>query len=447
MLIVVETCAKPTPGVTRVPAQETKLPYSYSVRAGTFEALREREFRLLWTGHLLSSAGSSLFPVALIFAVLDLGERSDLGLALAALIVPNLLLSLVGGVWADRLARQRVMLVADMVRAGAQTVGAIQLISGRAELWHLIALAAVYGAANAFFVPAANGLVPETVSAVHLQQANALMSLARRSMTVFGPVVSSGLFEAVGPGWIYGFDAVTFFASAGFLAAMTPTRRDLGREPFVTALVHGWREVRSRTWIWASIACFSVWNMIFAPFYVLGPVIARRELGGEVPWGFVLTLTAIGYVIGGAVALHFRPARPLFVGYLLTSTYAVPLLLLAQPSSVILIGLGTAVGAASLEIANTLWYTALHRRVPGEALSRVMSYDALGSLLFLPLGYLLTGPIAAAIGERATLLGAASLLWLSAVAVAGIPAVRNLRDDKPPAQQVAEPERETAAVD
>ena len=417
------------------------------MRAGTFEALQEREFRLLWTGHLLSSAGSSLFPVALIFAVLDLGERSDLGVALAALIVPNTLLSLVGGVWADRLARQRVMLVADMVRGGVQTVGAIQLVSGRAELWHLIALAAVYGAANAFFVPAANGLVPETVSAVHLQQANALMSFARRSMTVFGPVVSAGLFAAVGPGWIYGFDGLTFYASAAFLAAMTPTRRALPRERFVTTLVHGWHEVRSRTWIWASIVCFSVWNMIFAPFYVLGPEIAKRELGGEVPWGFVLTLTAIGYVIGGAVSLHFRPARPLFVGYMLTSTYAVPLLLLAQPASVILIGLGTAVGAASLEIANTLWYTALHRRVPDESLSRVMSYDALGSLLFLPLGYLLTGPVADAVGERATLLGAASLLWLSAVSVAAIPAIRNVRDDEPAAAKVAEPERETAAVD
>jgi MFS family permease len=427
------------------------------VLAGTFGALREPEFRLLWVGQLLSNAGNSLFPLALIFAVLEHGEASDVGIALAAMMIPNLLLTLVGGVWADRLPRQVVMFGSDVVRGTVQTLGAMLLVSGRAELQHLVILAIVYGSANAFFVPAASGLVPETVSRERLQQANALMSISRRATSVGGPLISGTLVAAIGPGWVYGIDGITFFASAVFLAAMTPTVKAVRRERFVTALVDGWREVRSRTWIWSSLAYFSAWNLVFAPFYVLGPVVAKRdlggeliwgiEIGGELAWGIVLAMMGIGYLSGGAVSIHFRPVRPLFVGYLLIATYSVPLVLLAYSASVLMIGAAAAVGAATLEIANTLWYTTLQKRVPDKTLSRVMSYDTLGSLLFLPLGYLLVGPVADAVGERAALLGAAFVLWLGAVIVAAVPSVRNLRDEdvraEPPPPARPEPAPDT----
>src|SRR5438093_351004 len=167
-------------------------------------ALREREFRLLWVGQLLSNAGTSLLLVALTWAVVRLGSASDLGLVLAALVIPNLALALVGGVWADRLPRQRVMLGSDLVRGTAQTCAAMLLVSGRAELWHLLVFAAAYGSANAFFAPAANGLVPEVVSPERLQQANALMAISRRSTAVLGPVLSGALVQSVGPGWVFG---------------------------------------------------------------------------------------------------------------------------------------------------------------------------------------------------------------------------------------------------
>jgi MFS family permease len=401
------------------------------VLAHTFGALREREFRLLWGGQLLSNAGSSLLLVALIFAVLDLGSAPDLGLVLAALLVPNLLFLLVGGVWADRLPRQRVMLAADIVRGVVQGVGGVLLVSHEAKLWHLIVLVAIYGTANAFFNPAGSGLVPDTVSAERLQQANALMTLSRRATNVFGPALSGVLVGLFGPGWVFGIDACSFFLSAAFLATMRPTRRAVPRERFTAELVRGWNEVRSRTWIWASIVYFGIWNLAFAPFYVLGPVVAKRDLGGPEAWGLVLTETAVGYIVGGAIGLRFRPERPLFVGYLLIATYAVPLALLAYPSPAALIGVAAGFGAATLEIANTLWFTALQRGVPREALSRVLSYEALGSLLFQPVGYLIAAPLATAVGERTTLLGAAATLWIAAVAFASVPSIRGLRSDEP----------------
>jgi MFS family permease len=400
------------------------------VLAGSFGALREREFRLLWVGQLLSNAGSSLLPVALAFAVLELGSAHDLGFAYAALIVPNLVLTLIGGVWADRLPRQRVMLVSDIVRGSAQTVMAMLLVGGQAELWHLFLLTAVYGSANAFFVPAANGLVPEVVSAERLQQANALMSLSRRFTNVGGPVVSGAVVAWLGPGWVYGLDGMTFFFSAVFLSAVRPTIRAVVRERFVAELVSGWREVRSRTWVWASILYFSMWNLAFTPFYVLGPYIVKRDLGGPSRWGLILAMTALGYIAGGVISLRLRPSRPLFIGYLLIAIYALPLEFLAYGFPAVVIGLGAMAGGATLEIANTLWYTTLQRRVPQKTLSRVLSYDALGSLIFAPIAYVIAAPIASVIGERATLLGAGSLLWISAVLVAAVPSIRQLRDDE-----------------
>jgi MFS family permease len=411
------------------------------VLAHAFGALREREFRLLWIGQLLSNAGTSLLLVALTWAVLDLGSAPDLGLVLAALVVPNLALTLVGGVWADRLPRQRVMLASDLVRGTAQTCAAMLLVSGRAELWHLLVFAAAYGSANAFFAPAANGLVPETVSAERLQQANALMAISRRATTVLGPVLSGVLVATIGPGWVFGIDGISFFASAVFLAAMKPTKRPEARQRFVTELVRGWREVRSRTWVWASIVYFNVWNLAFAPFYVLGPFVVERHLGGPFAWGAIFALTGLGYVAGGAVALRFRPARPLFVGYLLIAIYALPLALLAYRVPAALIAIAAFFGAATLEIANTFWFTTLQRRVPREMLSRVLSYDALGSLLFTPVGYMLAAPVAELIGDRATLLGAASMLWISAVAVSIVPSIRNVRADDVLAPEV-EPVKE-----
>jgi MFS family permease len=166
-----------------------------ATRAG---ALQEREFRLLFVGQTLSQAGSAILPIALIFAVLEFGSASALGIVSAALIVPNLCLMLFGGVWADRLPRQKVMLYADLVRAASQAVAAFLLIAGGAAVWNFALLAALYGTANAFFNPASTGLVPDTVSAGRLQQANALMSISRTSTAVLGPAIGGALVALVG---------------------------------------------------------------------------------------------------------------------------------------------------------------------------------------------------------------------------------------------------------
>ena len=401
-----------------------------SRRAGRLGALEERPFRLLWLGQTLSALGDAFIPVALAFAVLlELGgSAADLGLVLASFTVAQVVLTLVGGVWADRLPRRAVMIGADVVRAGLNAFLAVVLITGTAELWHLVAGAGISGAAIAFFNPASSGLIPQTVSAARLQQANALIRVSRGTIQIFGPAVSGLLVAGFGPGWAFALDSVSFVASVAFLAALRlPSAARRSRQPFVRELADGWREVRSRTWVWASLVCFSLSNIAVATYFVLGPLVVFEELGGAPDWGLILTGGSIGAVVGGIVAIRIRPAFPLRWAYPPILFCSLQLLFVIPPVPALGLALAAALAVAGIEIANVLWYTTLQERIPGHALSRVTSYDWMVSLVFMPVGYTIAGPLADAIGVDATLLLAAGLCAAANLGVLAIPSVRNLR--------------------
>ena len=237
---------------------------------------------------------------------------------------------------------------------------------------------------------------------------------------------------AFGPGWVYAIDAGTFAVSASFLVRLPAgTAAPAARKKFMADLADGWREVTSRSWVWASILYFAVWNFAIAAFFVLGPVVSDRELGGARDWGLILSGGAIGSVVGSLLALRIRPRRPLFTGYLLISVAALPTILLVRPFPVLVIAAAAVVAMVTLAFAVTLWQTALQERIPREALSRVFSYDWVGSLVLMPLGFAVAGPLAMAIGIDATLWLAAGLLFASSIAVALVPGVRRItrRDD------------------
>src|SRR5262249_54121915 len=186
-----------------------------------FGALQEKQFRLLWAGQAVSAFGDGLYPVALAFAVVELtGSAADLGLVFMAVLIPRVVLVLGGGVWGDRLPRQRVMLRADVLRCGMQALTAAFLLSGHNELWPLLVLSALYGAGDAFFQPAITGLVPATVRPGRIQQANALLSLTRNGCWLAGPVAAGVVVATAGAAWAFAADAATFAVSAAFLAPL-----------------------------------------------------------------------------------------------------------------------------------------------------------------------------------------------------------------------------------
>jgi len=390
--------------------------------------LGERRFRLLWTGRATSELGSALVPVALAFAVIDLtGSASALGLVLTTGFLSRIVLLLLGGVVADRLPRQRVMLGADALRAVTQGVVALLLFTGEARLWQLLVLFALYGAADAFFAPASTGIVPEVVSAGRVQQANALLALTSSTSAVVGPALSGLLVAATQPGIVFALDAATFAVSSLALACLRLPRSGLPGAGVLADLRVGWGAVASRTWVWTSITYFAISNLAIAPIFVLGPFVATDSLGGAAAWGLITTGAGIGSVLGDAIALRVRPRRLLTPGFLLLATLALEPLLLAVPASTPTIAVSAALGFGALSFSNALWFTALHERIPRESLSRVSSYDWLGSRALQPVGYALAGPVAGAVGSSATLVAGAAVQAVASVAVALSPGVRALR--------------------
>jgi predicted MFS family arabinose efflux permease len=392
--------------------------------------LREQpSFRLLFAGQALSVIGDRITPVALAFAVLELGSATDLGIIFAAGALPFALFAVAGGVVADRVGRREVMLVSDVVRAIVQAFTASILLTGTAEVWMLIVLSALYGMGSALFSPALNGLIPQTVGPRDLQAANALLALTRSAANVVGPAVAGVIVALVGSGEAIALDAATFVVSALCLVRMRvrPVPAGAageGHDGFLAQLRAGWHEVRSRTWLRRGLVAMSAYHVFVLPsVFVLGPVLADRQLDGASSWAIIVAAFGLGTIVGNAAALRFPVRRPILMA-------AAALVVASLQAAIIGSGLGTW-GIAGLEVIAgvgvalffTLWDLSLQEQVAPQAVARVSSYDFAVSVGLMPLGLAVAAPIADAVGLQETLWGmsalgvASALLWLAAPSV------------------------------
>jgi MFS family permease len=229
-----------------------------------------------------------MVPVAVVFAILNQGgSPADVGFVLVAQTVPLAVLVLVGGVVADRLPRRVVMISADLLCAASRGTLAALLLVGRPALWEFMVLLGLSSVGAAFFTPAMTGLIPQVASASRLQQANAMNGLAAAVAQIAGPL-AGGVLVAVGsPGLAVAADATSYLVSASCLAAIrVPLTKATGRSPFFVDLRLGWREFRSRTWLWVLTIATGVQGLlVMPPFIVLGAVVAKTDLGGAAVWG------------------------------------------------------------------------------------------------------------------------------------------------------------------
>lgn len=372
------------------------------------QLLRVTEFRHQFIARTASNLGTGITPVALSLGVLQLtGRVSDLGLVLGSHTVAMVAFLLLGGVWADRLPRNRVMMIADLVRMVSQCFAGVYLLVGDRAIWLICLVQAVNGVATAFAQPAAAGLTRATAGPERLQQANALLAISRNVAGTAGPLVAGVLVVTVGAGWALIIDGVTFAVSAFFLSRLTlpaPVRTEKGR--LVRELRSGWREVRTRTWIWSSLISFSVLNVAFALVLVLGPAeVTGRH--GEVAWGFIVMALSVGQLLGNAAVLKFRVHRPLWSGRLVEFLIVPLLLTFAVPSPLWLIMVAAVAAGFALSYPDALWMTALQHHVPDEQIAKVASYDWLVSLALRPVGY--------AIAALSVAWGASGIMWGAAV--------------------------------
>jgi predicted MFS family arabinose efflux permease len=383
--------------------------------------------------------------VAIAFAVLEIGDATDLGIVLAASGIPFALFAIAGGVLSDRVGPRRTMIASDVIRTICQAVVAALLLTGSAEIWMLVILSAVYGACAAIFMPALMGLIPRTVPPERLQEANALLGFSRSAANVGGPAVA-GIVMAIGnPGDVIAIDALTFAVSAACLLALrpAPARADAGHdadEDFAARLRTGWHEVRARPWLRVGLGAMAAYHVFVLPaVFVLGPALARDELDGASSWAAIVACWGVGTAVGNLVALRVRIRRPVLVA-------AIALVGASTQGVILGVGLGTA-GIAALELLAgvasslffTLWDTSIQEQVPPHAISRVSSYDFSVSLGLMPLGMAVAGPVALAVGLHATLVGMGALGMLAGLAWLAVPDVRRVRRGDAAADPVMAP--------
>jgi MFS family permease len=390
---------------------------------------RSRPFRLLFGGRLADNLANAVAPIALAFAVLDLGGSATvLGLVLAARTLPMVLLVLFGGVIADRLPRHLVLVAANAVSAGTQALVAVLLLTGTADLWHLAAIEAVNGISSAFMMPASSGLTPETVPADQLQPANALLRLGQNFSFVTGSAAGGALVAISGSGWAFAVDALLFALGAALLGRIRlPRGSRLESNTVLADLREGWSEFRSRTWLWVIVVQFAFVNAASSgAMNALGPVVADDTIG-RAAWGLVLASMTAGMFAGGLLALRGRWERPLLVGTV-AALLEIPLLLVLGlgPQTVPLM-VAAFVAGLGFETFGVAWDVAMQSNIPADRLSRVYAYDWFGSLVFIPVGLALAGPVSALVGVRATIVGAAAVVAVATLGALTVPSVRNLR--------------------
>ena len=390
-----------------------------------------RNFWLLFSGRAISYFGTYLAPIAVAFAVLDLtGSASDTGIAFACWTLAQVSTLMVGGVVADRLPRRLVMVGSDTANFGVRATMGVLLVSGHAEVWHLFVLQAIGGAATAFYSPASTGLEPELVAADQLQRANAFMGIARNLSFPLGAATGGAIVATIGSGTALLVDAGTYAASAVLLLGIRMPHRARGATApnFLRELRDGWQAWTEHTWVWLLNVWIAFYFLItYAPFFVLGPYIAKHELGGAGAWGTVVTGEGIGALGGALLGLRVRPARPwVLVGVIFALT-SVQSVLLAAHASFVLIALGAVIAGFSFSLGSIIFETGVQRAIAPDKLSRVGAYTWMCAMVFLPLGYALAGPIASAVGMSAYLVFGAVWIVVTTAAVFAVPAVRNYR--------------------
>ncbi|MGP3983029.1 MFS transporter [Streptomyces sp. KR80] len=389
-----------------------------------------RNYTLLTAAAVVTGLGSSGALIAAAFAVLEAGGNgTDVGLVAASRTVPLVLFLLIGGAVADRLPRQRVMVAANTLNCLSQGAFAVLVLSGEAQLWQMALLSALGGTGQAFFGPAAEGMLLSSVSGEQAGRAFAFFRMGMNGANIGGAALGGALVASVGPGWVLAADAVAFAVAAGLRAFL-----DVGavpdREPgggLLADLRVGWREVAVRPWLWGIVAQFSVINAVVgAAEAVYGPLVAEEHLGGAGPWGIALAAFGAGTVGGALLMTRWKPRRILLAGTLCVFPLALPSAALAVPLPAWEVTAAMFAGGVTIEVFSVTWMMALHQEIPEDKLSRVASYDWFGSVTMVPVAAALAGPAAEVFGRTAALWGCSVLIVLLTAAVLTVPDVRRL---------------------
>lgn len=358
-------------------------------------AMQDRNFRWFFLARAITMIAGSMSSIALAFAVLEIdNDARSLSFVLAAFTISNIVFVLFGGVIADRLPRALIIqacYVVDILSIG--TIAAL-LLTGTATIPLLIVLSIVNGASTAFVLPAMQGIIPQLTTPEHLQQANAMLSFVRSAVTIGGPIIAGVLVATAGPAWAMVVQAAGWVIAIPVLALVKlPPPSHAGGTTMFHDLRIGWREFWSRSWLWTIVLAFMIMNAIHVGAWgVVGPYIAKNnDLLGITGWGWVVSAEGVGVLLMTLLLMWFPLRRPLRYGMIGMAAFAIPVTMLGVHPAVVLLAMAAFIAGAGAEVFSTGWNLAMMENIPGEKLSRVSSYDMLGSFVVMPIGTLVYG--------------------------------------------------------
>jgi MFS family permease len=387
-----------------------------------------RDFALYFAGRAISILGDAMLPVAVSLGVLGAGYGpSGVGFVLAAWMAPFGGLILFGGVFADRFTARRMMIGADLVRVVTQSITAVAFLAGKPALWLLIVLSSLSGAAAAMFQPGVSSMVPQIARDV--QRANATLRVADAMAQLLGPALSGSLVLLGGAGVVYGVNAGTFAVSAICLLALRvrPAATAATGSSMLRDLREGWHEFRSRTWMWAVIIVWAGYGvLVFGPLIPLGAALITENLG-KAAYGWIMSAAGAGTIIGGLVAMWFKPSRPLAAGAVAMIVFFLEPLVIATRIPAGVVAAGFVASGAAWAFWSVMWATSVQTQVTQDVLNRVTAYEVAGSVLSIPIGQALSGPVAAHVGADHVLLFGFAAGLAGIVCLLSVPAIRNLR--------------------
>ena len=396
--------------------------------------LRKRDFALLWTGLSVSMLGDGLFFVALAFQVYELSDSpTSLALVWLTWALAMVACLLLGGVVSDRFDRRRVMIAADLARMVALVGLGTLSVAGVLEVWHCAAIIVLYGAGEAFFMPAFAAIVPTVVEPGELVQANALDEFVRPfCLYLAGPAVGGLTVAAVGPGTAFLIDAGTFLFAMTCVALMR-VRRDrvvVAGSSFVRELREGFAFVRATPWLWGTLMAAAIALLcFFGPVEVLLPFVVKNEYGGgPEAFGFVLAAGGAGSILAALIVgqrdLPRRHVTVMYAAWIIASATIAGYGLVATTWQAMMIA---TVYGAGITVGMVVWRTLMQTHVPGDMLGRVSSLDSFVSAGLMPVSFALVGPVAALVGAKTTLIGGGVLASVSTLVIfLALPSMRDV---------------------
>jgi len=385
----------------------------------TREVLAHKYVKRLFLARFISNYGNGMGPIALAFGILGLpnGSANLLGLTLGITTVLFLIMAPFGGVIADKYGRARMVGLTDMAGGLILFVQVAYFTTGNVPIAVLLIVNGCFGILWGIFWPAFSGVIPAVLPEAGLQKGNALNSLVTNSGMILGAASAGFLIDAFGVSVTLGIDAASFFISGILVFTfrhLTP-RAQHTENTMIDDLRHGWQVFLSFRWIVIIVAAFSFIVMCWAAAEnVLGPLIALEHFDGAKSWSYVITAESIGLVVGSLIAIKVKPKYPM--RFLMLSSFPITFYIaaLAKPQSLAVIAVGAFLFGITLDLWGTLWSTALQRKVPRDSLSRVSAFDAMGSLMFRPIGLAIAAPLS-------TLLGIENFIYiLAAITVVAI---------------------------